>query len=678
MPKKSLKNKIKNTFFNRNRIKQDPSVKLVSSGDNSISEVVGEVSEHKYSWQKFFRDNPSAYGVMGLFAMSLLWGDFLQNYGGFFQASIINQLPKTEFTGTVSPVEKVPNFVALTEAERKYTFDQIPKSKLIDLPDYNIASFQRGASGYQAPAKDRNAYIAYPVPNLGNYMLDGSENSGSHPGIDIKLPIGTPIRAIASGVVYKAESQPTGFGNFVALAHVGIPDPSNPAQKTTLVSSYSHLSQILVREGDIVKKGDIIGKSGNTGMATAPHLHFQIDRDDAPFHPYWPFSWNDVKKAGISSYFDAVKRGLNKQNAVRYTVHPDKFIAAFEDYGQEPEMVVVEMPQKETIVAEKITPPPVSQNQDKKNTERHSTVELVQAGSLDKQIIEEKTEEKKPVANTPPVKTTTKKGNLRLTFETDRNFIPGKEEVVRIYINDENLIASSGILLGSTYEEKTEVFPQKLSPADFKNGYAEVKVISESDFAFKITADTDFGKVKSQTLKPEIFSDVAGSHPFATAIAYLKQSDIVKGYPDGSFKPDGSLNRAEALKIILTANFISAEVYATDLLDIPVESWFAPYVTTAVKKGIVKGYPDKTFRPGNTISRAEFLKIALLSAGIKIPEDLTRDPYTDVPKDAWFTPYFELAKVHRLLRQSPDGKAHPGEPISRKEAAEVIYLLRKK
>lgn len=662
MKKNNLKTRVKNAFFNRNRIEQDDDVKFIKTGENSIDEVIGDVRERRYSWRKFFRDNPSSYGVMGLFAMSLLFGDFLQNYGGFFQASIINQLPKTEFTGTVSPVEKVPNFVALSEAERKYTFDRIPKSKLIDLPDYDVASFKRGASGYQAPEQDRNAYIAYPVPNLGNYMLDGSENSGSHPGIDIKLPIGTPIRAIASGVVYKAESQPTGFGNFVALAHVGIPDPSNPAKKTTLVSSYSHLSQILVQPGAIVKKGDIIGKSGDTGMATAPHLHFQIDRDDAPFHPYWPFSWKDVQNSGISSYFEAVKRGLNKQNAIRYTVHPDKFISQFEDYGKE--VLVVKNEKLPEVVVE---PQDV----------------LVQAGTLDEEIIDEIQEENvlkssAPLVSSEAVKTTVKKGQLRLTFETDRSFVPGQEEVVRIYVNDENLIATSGILLGSTYESKTEVYPKQLSAADFKNGYAEVKVVSDSDYAFKITADTDFGKVKSQSLKPEIFTDVGSSHPFATAIAYLKQSDIVKGYPDGSFKPDGNLNRAEALKIILSANFIPTEVYRTDLTDVASGAWFEPYVTTAVEKGIVKGYPDRTFRPGNTISRAEFLKIALLAADVKIPQELTRDPYTDVPQDAWFAPYFELAKTHRLLRQSPDGKADPARAITRKEAAEVIYLLRKR
>ena len=55
-----------------------------------------------------------------------------------------------------------------------------------------------------------------------------------------------------------------------------------------------------------------------TGDATTPHLHFQIDKDDAPYHPYWPYTFEDCVKAGVD-FFAAVDIGLGKDNAIKYT-----------------------------------------------------------------------------------------------------------------------------------------------------------------------------------------------------------------------------------------------------------------------------------------------------------------------------------------------------------------------
>ena len=114
--------------------------------------------------------------------------------------------------------------------------------------------------------------------------------------------------------------------------HIGAPDPKNPEKKTTLYSAYAHLSEILVREGDKVTKGQLIGRTGQTGMATGPHLHFQIDRPSAPFHLYWPFSWADLRAANISSYFDAVKQGFGQKKALINTIHPINFYKQFSNY----------------------------------------------------------------------------------------------------------------------------------------------------------------------------------------------------------------------------------------------------------------------------------------------------------------------------------------------------------
>lgn len=85
-----------------------------------------------------------------------------------------------------------------------------------------------------------------------------------HLGTDFGAPTGTPVRAVADGVVTAAGSH-GGHGNYVELDHEG-----------PYATSYSHLSAILVKRGQKVKQGDLIGRVGATGLATGPHLHYQF------------------------------------------------------------------------------------------------------------------------------------------------------------------------------------------------------------------------------------------------------------------------------------------------------------------------------------------------------------------------------------------------------------------
>ncbi len=91
-----------------------------------------------------------------------------------------------------------------------------------------------------------------------------------HNGIDIGVPIGTPVQAPDDAIVVATGNQDkycyrAAYGKFIVLKH-----PDN------LVTLYGHLSQIIVTKGESVKKGDIIGYSGRTGYATGPHLHFTV------------------------------------------------------------------------------------------------------------------------------------------------------------------------------------------------------------------------------------------------------------------------------------------------------------------------------------------------------------------------------------------------------------------
>ncbi|WP_047879264.1 M23 family metallopeptidase [Photobacterium aquae] len=86
-----------------------------------------------------------------------------------------------------------------------------------------------------------------------------------HRGLDFAVNIGTPIYAPADGVVETVRPSNKGSGNFLRLQH-----------SFGFTSSYSHLQKFAVRSGDFVNKGELIGYSGNSGLSSGPHLHYEI------------------------------------------------------------------------------------------------------------------------------------------------------------------------------------------------------------------------------------------------------------------------------------------------------------------------------------------------------------------------------------------------------------------
>ena len=97
----------------------------------------------------------------------------------------------------------------------------------------------------------------------------------NHNGIDLAAAEGTPVYAIKDGFnAICCKDDPT-FGNYIVLSH----DDGN------MTSVYAHLSKIAISNYDSVKKGDIIGYVGSTGMATGPHLHFEIHKDGVAQNP---------------------------------------------------------------------------------------------------------------------------------------------------------------------------------------------------------------------------------------------------------------------------------------------------------------------------------------------------------------------------------------------------------
>lgn len=250
----------------------------------------------------------------GLIAIRQSWLPYI-NAGN----TLYTEIKSDPFEGTIMPILYIPDWSKAQYQNKTMKFSDIPISDFIPLPIYNSEDL------LNITDTSKNSLIThytYITPYMGSYRLNYKEYDGSHNAIDIRAPIGTPVLSIANGVVIRTiESDSTG-NKLVVIRHDNV---KIHWKIQNIYSGYLHLSEISVVEGKKIQKGDMLGRVGMTGIATTPHLHIQIDTEDAPFHPYWPFSTSDSKSNGLS-FFDSINAGLGKENAIKYSINPMEFI----------------------------------------------------------------------------------------------------------------------------------------------------------------------------------------------------------------------------------------------------------------------------------------------------------------------------------------------------------------
>jgi Peptidase family M23 len=233
------------------------------------------------------------------------------------------QIRSAPFDGTVMPIAYIPDWTKTANQDKTKRFEDIQIADYLSLPTYDPTTLQSDMSN--TTKMSVILHYTYTTPYMGSYRFNYKENDGSHLGVDIRSPIGTPVLSIANGVVVRTVEADTTGNKFVVIRHDGVPIGG---KMVSLYSGYLHLSQISVTEGTKIAKWEMLGRVGITGIATTPHLHIQIDTADAPFHPYWPFTSSDSRNAGLG-FFESVNAGLGKENALKYTVNPMTFINTY-------------------------------------------------------------------------------------------------------------------------------------------------------------------------------------------------------------------------------------------------------------------------------------------------------------------------------------------------------------
>jgi hypothetical protein len=175
------------------------------------------------------------------------------------------------------------------------------------------------------------------------------------------------------------------------------------------------------------------------------------------------------------------------------------------------------------------------------------------------------------------------------------------------------------------------------------------------------------------TLTPCVitFSDVHPTDYFYEAVRYLYCHGVISGYQDNTFRPFNNTTRGQLTKIVVLAEGWTQTCTSQTFSDVPPSHTFYCYVETAVAHGIISGYADGTFKPGNDVTRGQLAKIVVLAEGWA--DECATQHFSDVPPGSTFFCYVETAFAHGIISGYADGTFRPGNNATRGQISKIVY-----
>lgn len=172
------------------------------------------------------------------------------------------------------------------------------------------------------------------------------------------------------------------------------------------------------------------------------------------------------------------------------------------------------------------------------------------------------------------------------------------------------------------------------------------------------------------------FTDVQKDYWGHLEIAIVGTLDLISGYPDGTFRPRGNINRAELATLMFKAyqkqnpQFVPIKGAKTTYQDLSETHWAKNYIMAATQVGIVEGYPDKSFRPQQTVTRAEGL--AMIARFGKVQKTIYTSDFEDVPYKHWAANLIAGANKAGMII-GIDKNFEPNRNLIRSEAVTMVY-----
>ena len=166
------------------------------------------------------------------------------------------------------------------------------------------------------------------------------------------------------------------------------------------------------------------------------------------------------------------------------------------------------------------------------------------------------------------------------------------------------------------------------------------------------------------------FTDVPTTHTFYSSVMCLACQNILGGYSDGSFRPGNDVTRGQLAKIVAGAANYTEPVTGQRFTDVPPTHTFYEPIERMASRGIIGGYADGTFRPGNPATRGQIAKIVSNAAGYTEPVSGQR--FTDVPPTHTFYTEIERIASRGIIGGYSDGTFRPGNNATRGQTSKIV------
>lgn len=600
--------------------------------------------------------------------------------GGLSSVLDYKDIKADPFDGMTYPIRYVPNWLKSGVWTPKTQYSEIDARDFVEIPKYDSKLLAVTDPDNERALFERYTYF---TPYMGAYLDDArKEYAGSHLAVDIRAPVGTPVRSVANGVVVRTKDDASGDGKYIVIRHNGVP---YNGQSLEMYSSYLHLDSLTIQVGQKVHKGDVIGKVGMTGITTTPHLHFQMDRANAPFYPYWPFTFAEARKAGYDM-FSAVNAGVGAQGALAYTYSPFDVIHQNLDYVPSGNTSVVVASPVPSVATEKPTPStatskPVAIEQPASTV----NVALLTAAATSSFASAPTPVEKPVVAQSVALVAVKEPAPVPDVRDIPSNTVlaptPAPEAVVPTKTTSSSLVVSVADQVFASAPAQAPVEALSVTQSFASPGSVHIEIRS-LDISHRSTSAPVFGGVKiSLTQEGRI-----------VASAMVNQTDFKKGVATvivvfGKQVPDAVRADADGIIASSVLTGLSPSVVAEKTVvsvtaasskkalfkDVPTTSIYAPAVEALVAQGIVKGTSKSYFSPAKSVTRAEALVIVMRA--LNVPVDMkARVKMSDVSANHWVQPY--LAKAVQLGAVAPGRKSFgPNVATTRAEVAALLFVL---
>jgi len=178
-----------------------------------------------------------------------------------------------------------------------------------------------------------------------------------------------------------------------------------------------------------------------------------------------------------------------------------------------------------------------------------------------------------------------------------------------------------------------------------------------------------YGLVQSLKTKAAFFPDMVIGSWYTVPVQTIYTKGIIKGFPDGTYRPQATITRAEAITMVGRALKWDSTTKPHVFTDVKKDSYAAAYINHAFDLGFISGFPDGSFRPNAPITRGDMAVV--MQAAFKLTGQ-GQTAFTDVPVDMYYYDAIQKAYASKVVKGYNDNTFRPRNSITRAENAEVI------